>query len=984
MTPRCCLPDWPAEVALDLKPIKGGGRHRLRLSLTMAWRDIRRHKGRSALIIALIALPAFGMSGAATAGQSMLATPAETVLHQLGQTQGRLSDLGALNATTVQSVRGDLGYPYSEADQDKSFVATQPVDVVPAGYRAITVPTAQLTSPVGQAEVPLQATLTDVFDPAFTGKYRLLEGKAPTSVSQAVGSPGLFDRFDLALGEKLTTSAGTFEMVAKVRDAGASDGNSILYLAQSQVPAALLASSGPTTVYLAGDKPITWDQAKALNAKGVQVTSRSLLLDPPAAAERGVQINDDESTYQQQNALSLTLMGALIGVLALLEVGLLAGAAFAVGARKQQRDLALLAASGAEAGMLRQVVTASGIWLGVVGGVIGAVLGTATASVAVLIIRAGGHIVFSGLHIQWLAMVVLVMVGLAAGWLAAIVPARAVAKQATLSALKSGRTADAPSKWTVRIGVGLVVLAAIAMTAGAFIASTKHKEVQGGHWQSLYLGLVIAGAVLLVFALICLTGRIIELLTARTAWLPVPLRLAARDSARNRGRTVPAVAAVLAAATLSGALMVGTASVMAQETQRYGWQYNINQMGLPLQYEDYSANESLGAGAEAVGKPKLVIVDASKVTTALKSSMGPDVVTNVLRGGIPMNSCPSGIVSETGDYTEVPCVGWVLAEPAANRCLLSSDGMPEDLADWRCTGAMNYANYGSYLPPIVAGGETELAALLGHTPSDAAKQALTSGGIVLTNKIYAEDDGKATVISVDYHAESSQHGSMYTGEPSDDPTYLRPDFVPLSSKTLPAVVDVPEKPLQFYGVVSPETAKAMGMPVEDRTLLITAAGPMNQADSDKVAAALAPYMGPYGGWFHLETGPSAMVNLILWLIVVGGALITLSAAGITAGLALADGRNDHATLASIGADTKLRKALAGSQTLMTAMLGTVLGIVAGSIPVVVLLSLQRGFPIVIPWLQMGALMILVPLFGAVAAWALTKGKLPMTRRQTLA
>lgn len=69
-------------------------------------------------------------------------------------------------------------------------------------------------------------------------------------------------------------------------------------------------------------------------------------------------------------------------------------------------------------------------------------------------------------------------------------------------------------------------------------------------------------------------------------------------------------------------------------------------------------------------------------------------------------------------------------------------------------------------------------------------------------------------------------------------------------------------------------------------------------------------------------------------------------------MALADGRNDHATLASVGADTKLRKAISGSQTLMTALLGTLLGVVAGAIPTVVVLSQLRGFAIVIPWLQL--------------------------------
>ncbi|MFC8303808.1 hypothetical protein ACFUCV_09010 [Specibacter sp. NPDC057265] len=37
---------------------------------------------------------------------------------------------------------------------------------------------------------------------------------------------------------------------------------------------------------------------------------------------------------------------------------------------------------------------------------------------------------------------------------------------------------------------------------------------------------------------------------------------------------------------------------------------------------------------------------------------------------------------------------------------------------------------------------------------------------------------------------------------------------------------------------------------------------------------------------------------------------------------------------------------------MTALLGTLLGVVAGAIPTVVVLSQQRGFAIVIPWLQL--------------------------------
>ncbi|GAA1495937.1 hypothetical protein [Paeniglutamicibacter kerguelensis] len=134
---------------------------------------------------------------------------------------------------------------------------------------------------------------------------------------------------------------------------------------------------------------------------------------------------------------------------------------------------------------------------------------------------------------------------------------------------------------------------------------------------------------------------------------------------------------------------------------------------------------------------------------------------------------------------------------------------------------------------------------------------------------------------------------------------------------------------------------------------------------------------------QFELGPATNVTSILWLIVAGAAAITLSAAGITTGLALADGRIDHATLAGIGADTRLRKAMSGAQTIMTASLGTLLGLFAGTVPMILMLSTQPGVPVVIPWAQLAVLLIVVPVFGALVAWAFTRGNVPLTRRQTL-
>lgn len=69
------------------------------------------------------------------------------------------------------------------------------------------------------------------------------------------------------------------------------------------------------------------------------------------------------------NAETLATAGlvALIVGLGLLEVVLLAGAAFAVAARRQVRDLGLVASNGGTARHVRRIVLAQGLLLGVRG-----------------------------------------------------------------------------------------------------------------------------------------------------------------------------------------------------------------------------------------------------------------------------------------------------------------------------------------------------------------------------------------------------------------------------------------------------------------------------------------------------------------------------------------------------------------------------------------------------------------------------------------
>lgn len=298
-------------------------------------------------------VPVAGMTGAATLVQSMQETPAERVQHQLGDTLARFRNMHAYNADVVQDPVVETATGSRNYAQDPDFVPRDPKDAIPPGYRVLT-----------ESQLTLKAKAVDALDPAFTGKYTLLDGRAPAASDEVLVSRGLLERFSLRLGDRLMTSEGTFTAVGKLRDAAYSDGNAILFLKPGQQKVQEAATTrGPaqeTIFYLVGPDPVTWDQIRELNRVGIAVLSRSVALSPPPRNEVG----DAPGTGYDSQDWGGYLAGGLIGALALLEVGLLAGSAFAVGAKRQVRELALLAATGAETPTVRAVVTVGGLWRG--------------------------------------------------------------------------------------------------------------------------------------------------------------------------------------------------------------------------------------------------------------------------------------------------------------------------------------------------------------------------------------------------------------------------------------------------------------------------------------------------------------------------------------------------------------------------------------------------------------------------------------------
>jgi putative ABC transport system permease protein len=289
-----------------------------------------------------------------------------------------------------------------------------------------------------------------------------------------------------------------------------------------------------------------------LNALGATVLSRAVLEDPPADSE----IPDEIRGWSAGNDTATVAVTVLVVVMALLEVVLLAGPAFAVSARRQSRSLALMAAAGGTPRQSRRVVLAGGIVLGGVAAVLGVCLGIAAGRAVLPLVQRFSSTWFGPFDIPWRHLVGVAGFGLLSAVLAAVVPAWIASRQDVVAVL-AGRRADRPVSLRSPV-LGLVLVG--AGVAGSAYGATTH---QNGEFA------IAGSAVVAVLGMILLVPVVVIVLARLSHRLPLVVRYAVRDAARHRTRTVPAVAAV--AATVAGvvALGIGLSSDEAENVASY-------------------------------------------------------------------------------------------------------------------------------------------------------------------------------------------------------------------------------------------------------------------------------------------------------------------------------------------------------------------------------------------------------------------------------
>lgn len=523
-----------------------------RLPLRLARREAARARGRSILVLVMIALPVLAVTAADVVIQTSDISTAEGLDRRLG-TADALITYQQGSGEVFQDVDPDLSTSMGAEEQVALPDLAAVERALGPGTTGITWGDGVVGFETEKGVADTEVSELDLRDPLTDGIFDITDGRPAATPEEVAINQDLADR-GFGLGDEITVrDAKTYTVV------GIGDDTSYRGSPRAVgLPGAFgIAADGLDAGFLVGGGPVSWEQVRALNADGGLVLSRSVVLDPPPRSD----IPDQVQMYNTGIDDATVAVIVLIVVMALIEVVLLAGPAFAVGARRQSRALALMAATGGTPRQARRVVLASGIVLGGVGALLGVVLGLAVAWLALPIVQHFSTSWLGPYDVPWPHLAGIAAFGLLSALLAAVVPAWIASRQDVVAVL-AGRRGDrrpslrSPILGLVLLGVGV---------AGAVLGAKGLGEF-----------LIAGAAIFSVLGMILLVPVVLVAVARLARRFPLTLRYAVRDAARHRSRTVPAVAAV--AATVAGVVALGI-GVTSDEAANAGTYVRVLPMG---------------------------------------------------------------------------------------------------------------------------------------------------------------------------------------------------------------------------------------------------------------------------------------------------------------------------------------------------------------------------------------------------------------------
>jgi putative ABC transport system permease protein len=918
------------------------------VALRMARRDLRRHKGRSVLVFLMVAIPVGLLAAAATLGATQQPDGADLTTAQMGSGQALVQgpdqskifqtpdpNTGGMGSNADDPATPIPGFSAGDGAQEANAKAIGSV----AGGTAVPVADTEMRFVKGQRRIRVSVLAIDPRIADVGAKADLSSGRWGTGPDEVVVTPA-GERSGLPRSGQVTLSAGGHERdVTVVGTASAlSQWGGMPDLVVPSMPAdASSGSWGPSGWIITGSRPVSWQQVKELNAHGLTVFSRAVLENPPPASEVAPELQQRDS-FTQDTARMIAVIG---GVMLFILTTLLVGPAFAVSAARQRRTLALAATNGAEVRQLRRTVLAQAVVLGIISALGGVLLGIALVRVALWWwVRRHPSSSLAGLpfDVPWTAMAILVPCAVLSAVVAALLPSLRLGRLDVIGVMRGQSVSPGLNKVLPVLGAALAAVGALVTISGA------HPGMAGGDFR------VAVGAIGLVLGVLLVIPALLVLFSRMAARLPVAPRMATRDAARHRSRSAPTVAAILAGVTALTAFSIGLASDTKQQMAQYVPQ------GLA------------GEGVLHTGDAETrLAADAALV------KVGNDVVRTpflVVRGVDDPFGPPPGAVAETKPQQ------FVSAVPSG--CSLA-ESIVQSGPDGRCTSLGTHASNNGFIGVLPA---AEIARRL-HLDG-AQRQSVERGGIVVAVPGLAQLPS-LTMVSGTFVLDQNSYAATQVAEQSR--SELPVVAVPAS------VVGSGAMPEQSGAFVTPETARRLGWPTQQQSVLLRAAdgGAIDKATQTQLDERLGDQGGLYveRGFQRYDQGVMrVMFGIAAFLILV----VTL----ISTALSMAEQQVDMATFAAVGATRRTRRALAASQAMVVGLVGAVLGVAMGLVPGIAIsypLTAESGafdpgtggvLPpthfLAIPWLPLGLVVVGVPLLaGLLSALAIRKAP-TMTRR----
>ncbi|WP_311255868.1 FtsX-like permease family protein [Microbacterium sp. ARD32] len=928
------------------RDLSGGGA-RWRVAARLARRQAWRSRGSSLLIVLLIALPVAGLVTAATLATSTIPTPEQVLDARLGSTQTRVQIVSGPDQSLIQAPvepewweidrDPESGEPLN-ADQEPLQDITS---LLPPGTAALRLQQATVIARTAAGIASMSALVGPAGDSAFTGRYDVVQGRAAASDDEALVTRSALE----SIGEKvggaleLRNPDREFTIVGVIDIVDQPDSTRTVVL-----PDAEASELVGTPLWYLPDTALTWEQIRALNAQGATALSRPVALDPPVT---GTQVDQARLVNPGATLGSILAIGGIIFAFVAYQIVLLAGAAFSVSARRQQRSLAMAASVGSARRDLSRIVLLQGLVLSGIGALLGVLLGLGGAWAAMRMLDDGNRTMYWGYSaVPWLVAAIgalAVLVGTAS----AMLPARAAAKVDVLSMLRGGRRPQTVRRSRPVWGIALMLVGvgiSIAAVAGLLWVRTAMVRSDDIRAIASYVG-VFAGPVVVQIGVIVSGHWLLTKLVRPLSRLGLAPRLAIRDAAANGTRSAAALGSI------GAAVMIATFAV------------SVTGMTVGAQGHDYVAQAPRGAltmevfgesGAEAESP----IVERAE---AVLEAQSPTGVARLLRPTDAFN-----LVAQERPEAAVTMPVW------PQDVICRGDGSAQQ--DAGCSRRLDALSGLRITTP------ESLPMLLGTAGGEKVQRALRDGGAVVLDRDLLHD-GRLVLGFWNAQQAYESGGTVHSGTSSvalGEDAVVAQDDADRQEVLDTVVVDAPER-YQYSALISERTAQRLDILTDSLTLVGVFEQPADQQLVERINASAGFEAGLY---VRAEQGPpSPMVGILLLLAATG--ILMLGTSAIVLGLARIDGAADDATLAAVGATPALRRGISFWQGLIIALLGSVTGAAIGLLPVWGIVPAEQGYyrPESIPWWAIATIAVGLPLLVA-AVNALTSRRRPVVTRRT--